>query len=286
MQSAESRLNDVSDTAIWVAAYRAIESERPDALFSDPFASRLAGERGRKIAAGMTESQCTGWAVVIRTRLIDRYICELVSEGVDAVVNLGSGLDTRPYRMDLPPSLRWIEVDFPHLIQLKEECLAGEQPKCKLDRVGLDLSDTKARRKLFAQIGFESNKVLILTEGVMPYLTSEQVADLAEDLCSIPNFRFWVLDYYSPKIYRFVRSRKRRKQMRNAPFQFFPDDYFDFFSQHGWTARETRYLSEESTKLGRPIPMPWWARILAKLMGSGNHKKSTNFYGYSLLEPN
>jgi O-methyltransferase involved in polyketide biosynthesis len=44
-------LKDVSDTALWVAVFRAEESQRPDALFKDPYASMLTGERGRHIAA-------------------------------------------------------------------------------------------------------------------------------------------------------------------------------------------------------------------------------------------
>ena len=42
-------IRNVSDTARWVAFYRAMESERPDAVFRDPFARRLAGERGEAI---------------------------------------------------------------------------------------------------------------------------------------------------------------------------------------------------------------------------------------------
>ena len=74
----------------------------------------------------MSGSRYTGWSVVIRTHIIDSYIRELIQEGVDTIVNLGAGLDTRPYRLDLPPSLHWIEVDFPHMIQLKEDRLANE----------------------------------------------------------------------------------------------------------------------------------------------------------------
>ena len=48
--SGERLLADVTDTARWVAHYSALESERPDALFSDPFARRLACERGQSIA--------------------------------------------------------------------------------------------------------------------------------------------------------------------------------------------------------------------------------------------
>jgi hypothetical protein len=48
-----SSISHVADTALWVATYRALESERPDALFHDRMAGVLAGERGKNIAAGM-----------------------------------------------------------------------------------------------------------------------------------------------------------------------------------------------------------------------------------------
>jgi O-methyltransferase involved in polyketide biosynthesis len=55
----------------------------------------------------------TAWAVVVRTCIIDDYIRTAVEGGVDTILNLGCGLDTRPYRMDLPKSLLWIEADYP-----------------------------------------------------------------------------------------------------------------------------------------------------------------------------
>src|SRR3954462_4287550 len=96
--AADDHLHHVSDTALWVAHYRAEESERPDALFRDPFAKALAGERGRRIAQAMgATAKYTRWTLVIRTVLIDRYIEAAIAGGVDTILNLGAGLDTRPY---------------------------------------------------------------------------------------------------------------------------------------------------------------------------------------------
>src|SRR4051794_36815513 len=100
-------VRNISDTALWVAYYRAQESERADALFHDPFARALAGERGAQIARSQAFGDKNAWAFVARTVLFDRLIDEAVRGGVDLVVNLAAGLDTRPYRMTLPASLRW-----------------------------------------------------------------------------------------------------------------------------------------------------------------------------------
>jgi len=88
-----------------VAAWRARESERPDALFREPLAARLAGEHGRRIIEHLPRRTFVGgWSAVIRTCIIDDLIRSSVAEGTDTVLNLGAGLDTRPYRMDLPAS--------------------------------------------------------------------------------------------------------------------------------------------------------------------------------------
>src|SRR5262245_61383351 len=94
-------LRNVSDTARWVAIYRAIESERPDALFRDPYARRLAGERGERIRAAMEFANRNAWSFVARTVLFDRFVTESIANGTDMIVNLAAGLDTRPYRMAL-----------------------------------------------------------------------------------------------------------------------------------------------------------------------------------------
>src|SRR5262245_28295114 len=106
-----SSIRNISDTAMWAARYRALETERPDALFRDPFARRLAGNRGEEIARRMPSRDRFAWAWTMRTYLFDQFIARLIGQGADMVVNLAAGLDARPYRMALPATLKWIEVD-------------------------------------------------------------------------------------------------------------------------------------------------------------------------------
>src|SRR5215472_3318803 len=92
-------IRNISDTALWVAVYRARESERRDALFRDPYARRLAGERGEQIAAKSPRRASPEWPFVARTIRFDQIIDERIRQGADMVINLAAGLDTRPYRM-------------------------------------------------------------------------------------------------------------------------------------------------------------------------------------------
>src|SRR5262249_48748537 len=147
MSQAEPAIRNISDTACWAAIYRARENERPDALFRDPFARRLAGERGEQIAAAMQFSDRHTWSWVARTYLFDHFIAEEIRQGADMVINLAAGLDARPYRMALPASLKWIEVDLPGILDYKEEVLATDKPACALERIRLDLSNVGARRE-------------------------------------------------------------------------------------------------------------------------------------------
>jgi O-methyltransferase involved in polyketide biosynthesis len=123
-------IRNISDTALWVAVYRAQESERADAVFRDPYARKLAGDRGTQIAAAMPFAQRHSWSYTARTWLVDQVIEREVQQGADMVVNLAAGLDSRPYRMQLPASLRWIEIDLPDMLTYKQEVLAAERPLC------------------------------------------------------------------------------------------------------------------------------------------------------------
>ena len=255
-------IHDVSDTALWVAHYRALETKEKNPLFRDTLAEVLVGERGKKIAENMkSSSKYTQWAVIIRTYIIDNFIQNLVREGVDTIINLGAGLDTRPYRMDLPSHLKWIEVDYPHMIEHKEKLLAHEKPRVQLQRIKMDLANNEERKKLLLKLGSETQKAMILTEGVIPYLSEEHVADLADELNAIPSFKYWTTEYFSPLLYRYFQSSKQTQKMRNAPFRFFPKDWFDFFKQHGWVPKEINYLQEATEKAGRKVPLPWFINI-------------------------
>jgi len=284
---AASSIADVSDTAFWVAHYRGIEGRRRDALFRDPLAARLAGQHGQQIAREMPGAAMTAWSVAIRTHLIDDYIRRAMADGVDTILNLGAGLDTRPYRMDLPDELQWIEADFPKVIEFKEERLKADTPHCRLQRVRVDLSDGEQRRGLLASVDAQAGKLLVLTEGVVPYLGVEEVGALADELRGLHAMRYWVVDYLSPALLRYRKRLQRR--MANAPFKFQPDDWFGFFAAHGWRCAELRYLAEHGTRLGRPMRLPTLPRLVlgvSRIFAPKERVEAVGkFAGYALLEP-
>ncbi len=285
----ESLIRDVSDTAFWIARHRAIENRRRDALFHDPLADHLAGDRGKKLADSMPMSRMVGWTVAMRTCIIDDYIKTAIDAGVDTVINLGAGLDTRPYRMNLPASLCWIEADYPRLIEYKEVRLRDQTPRFHTERIKIDLADVAQRQKLLAETNARSSKLLVLTEGVVPYLSVDEVASLANDLRALDRAAYWIIDYLSADVMKYHDRRGVTRAMQNAPFKFAPDNWFEFFEQHGWKVATMRYFADEGERLKRPPPMSPLLKIALKLIAPLAPKKRRDawrrFAGYALLEP-
>src|SRR5262245_48819214 len=104
--------------------------------------------------------------------------------------------------MELPASLKWVEVDLPEILDYKEEALEAAKPACLLERVRLDLSDREERGTLLARLAAQASKALVITEGLLIYLRTEHAAALAHDLKRFPTFRWWVLDIASPGLLR------------------------------------------------------------------------------------
>lgn len=276
----EPLIRNISDTARWVAVYRARESERRDALFRDPFARRLAGEHGEQIAKSMPLGGGNDWSMITRTYLGDEIIRNQVQGGVDMVVNLAAGLDARPYRMKLPASLQWVEVDLPDILSYKEEILREEKPVCRLERVRLDLSDVKARRDLFAQLDSKAKKALIITEGLLIYLAPEDVAGLAQDLAAPPNFQLWNLDVASPGLIRMLKKRMAAQLHAAAPFKFAPEEGPAFFAPFGWKPIEVHSLLKNAARLKR---LPFLLRLVAKLPETDKSRRERPWSGVCLF---
>lgn len=252
MTEANSSVRNISDTARWVAYFRARETERPDALFSDPYAERLAGERGFHIANTLPEGNKHEWAWVARTYLFDKFIAEELRKGADLVVNLAAGLDARPYRMDLPATLQWVEVDLPEIVSYKEEMLADEKPKCRLERIALDLSDVQGRRELFANLERRALRIVVVTEGLLIYFTSEEVALLARDLASGTHFHSWIIDLASPGQLKLMqRTSGAQLSEAGAAFKFGPREGPKFFVPHGWEPKDVQGLLQTAAQFKR-----------------------------------
>jgi methyltransferase (TIGR00027 family) len=279
-------IEHISDTARWVAAYRAMESERPDAIFRDPFAKRLAGEKGDEIVRTMKNGRSMAWAMIVRTQVFDEIImAEIATDGIDLVLNLAAGLDARPWRLELPPSLRWVDVDLPEILRYKLETLGDAKPKCRYETVEADLIDATSRRALFSRIGAEATRVLVVTEGLLIYLSDAEVGALASDLHAEPSFARWVIDLASPRLLRMMmRTWGKAVASGNAPFKFAPANGTNFFRDFGWEERAFYSTMEEAERLDREMKMMWFWKFLGRLYPERKREEFRRMSGIAVLE--
>lgn len=245
-------ITNVSDTARWTASHRATESARPDALFRDPLAERLAGEQGRAIVAGVPWTTRNGWWLVARTKIIDDVIAEAIADGCDRVLNLAAGLDTRPYRLDLPPDFTWVEADLPQLLAEKTQLLADQTPRCRLTRTAVDLADPRARDAFFNDALKGATKALVLTEGLLMYLEDRDVAALSAAIKQ-PGVAWWMFDFGGLGLKKMM-NKKMAGILANAPFKFAPANGLAYFEDLGWHTVEMESLLKAAHRFHR-LPM-------------------------------
>jgi methyltransferase (TIGR00027 family) len=275
-------IRSVADTALWMAAVRANEGLRADAVFHDALGSILAEERGRRIARSFSRQAMLAWGVVARTSAIDRLIAEVLQSGIDTVVNLGAGLDTRPYRLDLPPQIHWVEVDFPEIVEIKNTKLAAYTPACQLERVAMDLLDRSSRSRFFARHAAGSKHVLVITEGVVSYFCNDDVALLAKELFAMPSMEYWIQDFDNAG--KRPQPRGWAQRLEAAPFRFQVTDWFEFFKQFGWRPRKIITNQEQSERNNRPYPFDFPFGLILRALPREMTRKILSLSGVVLMD--
>jgi O-methyltransferase involved in polyketide biosynthesis len=184
--------------------------------------------------------------------------------------------------MQLPTSLRWIEVDLPDMLNYKQEVLAAECPVCTVERVPLDLRDTAARRALFQRLGEEAKRVLLVSEGLIIYLEADGVAELARDLSAQFSFRLWVTDLTSPALLKMLQKAIGGQLVEaGSPLKFAPQEGPEFFARYGWRVVEARSLLVTAAKLKR---LSFGMRLLSLLPDPAGRKPDKPWGGVCVFE--
>lgn len=248
----------LAETAYLVAMYRALETERSQALFRDPFARRLAGGRGAMLVEMLGNLHQNRASIALRTVAIDQLLQQVIAtQSIATVLNLAAGFDTRPYRLDLPATLRWIEVDLPEILFEKAKKLESERSRCQLERIQLDLTDPVERNRLFQQVEALQEPVLILTEGLLVYLSEAQVSELATDLANYPSFQWWLFELASSALLQVTATDQERFDQYftdgQRSFVFAPERGTDFFQTYGWTVSEFRSVGQNLRQKNRIV---------------------------------
>lgn len=193
----------VGITAVMVAAARASETKRPDALINDPYAQILVSGAATGVweymlddtiadklseiddeAAAMFEHMRSYQAV--RTHFFDTFFADAAAAGIRQIVILASGLDSRAYRIPWPPGTVVYEIDQPKVLEYKTATLAahGAQPLAERREVAVDLRfDWPAALR---DAGFHPDRPTAwLAEGLLMYLPADAQDRLFEQITAL-----------------------------------------------------------------------------------------------------
>jgi O-methyltransferase involved in polyketide biosynthesis len=186
--------------------------------------------------------------------------------------------------MQLPTTLQWIEADLPDILAYKKELLAGDKPTCQLERIAVNLADVNERRRFLADITKHGKRGIVLTEGLLIYLSTEEVAQLAEDFSGTGSLQRWILDMHSPRLLAMMQRRTGKALEKvGASFKFGPAEGPDFFRSHGWTPVQVEGLLHTAARFRRP---PLLLRLIAKISDVRNWKVNRPWAGVCLLQNN
>jgi methyltransferase (TIGR00027 family) len=254
---------EISAPARLLAAHRARETERPDAIFRDPWARPLLGAADPRLARVLSGGDASEWLFTARTYIFDRLITREVAAGADLVINLAAGLDARPYRLTLPPSLRWVDVDLPEILDYKAAVLSAATPSCEVSFRAVDLANPDARRGLFRDLARAAQRVLIVSESLLIHLMTADVRLLAADLAAPASVQRWITDLVSPPLMEtLIEQNGDIVRAAGAPYVFAPREGPRFLDYAGWRLIGARSLLQAAMKLER---LPFALRMVGLL---------------------
>ncbi|MBK5189874.1 MAG: class I SAM-dependent methyltransferase, partial [Gemmatimonadaceae bacterium] len=177
------------------------------------------------------------------------------------------------------------DVDLPDILRYKLETLADAKPRCAYESVEVDLTDAGVRRSLFDRLGASSKRALVVTEGLLIYLSEADVGALASDLHATPAFARWVIDLASPRLLKMMaKSWGAAVALGNAPFRFAPASGTDFFREFGWEERAFHSTMEEAERLQRGMKMMWLWKFLGRFYPARMREEFRRMSGTVVLE--
>lgn len=220
----------------------------------DPFAARLAGERGTAILDALPHANVLRIGIAIRTRFVDELLLDaLAKHSIATVLSVGCGLDTRPWRLDLSPSLRWIEADFAGVLDYKDRLMSGESARCRRERLTVDLNNAAQRRVMYEAAG--ASPALMITEGLLLYLPAATVDALASEAFSYSGVAHWISDITTSAFSHVLGGgadtmRPIRHVMASDALK--GEQILEVLQRHGWTTSAMRsYLTDVGFVLER-----------------------------------
>ena len=269
----------ISHSAYWLAHCRALESRSDDPLFLDDFAHLFLKPESSELIQGFKASpsyQTFKNGAQIRARLIDNQILKILNKKVvKQVLNLGAGYDTRPFRLKISNSIKWIELDKPKLLSHKNSILPAHKAKCDLLRIPIDFLDSISLDRFIRTVPDKDLPTLVISEGLLVYLNNETVSSNFKILGRNDFIKFWITDLATDKIYNYRNPGDQdnlSSLVNQMKFTSFPKS--PFFKKNGWKVKKAHDMAIEGLKLGRPLisrPLGFKQSSLAEELESLNN---------------
>ncbi len=281
-------LENISQTAFLVASCRAKEGLEDEPLFNDDLAHLYLESQEQSLLSAFEASRqypVFSTSIVVRTAVIDKLILKLIrKEGIQQVINLGAGLDNRPYRLSLPIDLIWWEIDYIDLVKYKGTTLSKYSPKCTLYRHGMDLSDLSQLNVFIKSEINQEKKTLILSEGFLIYFDSSTVVKYLSLFSNLEYCTHWLTDIGTEKnkIGKDVQLEPVYEELlQNMHFFSTPSD--PIYSENNWKVKRHKDLAVEALKLNRPLGSSYGDKLSKELLELQSLHWA-NHYHFLLLE--
>lgn len=245
-------LTGVGVTALGVAACRAIETHRgPDGLVSDPFAEAFVQAAGSPVPLPTRLDAVPGpgipWASLatymgVRSKFFDEFFVRASAEGLDQVVLLAAGLDTRAFRLGWKPGTTVYELDAPKVLAFKDRVLTDQRarPRCVRRTVAVDLREDWPSALLEA--GFDpSRRTVWLAEGLLLYLADDAKESLFSQVHQLSAAGSWIAAEHVDADVATVRQELQQMAQRTGvgSVELWPGeqnhDPVEWLTRHGWT---------------------------------------------------
>ncbi|RKI17259.1 class I SAM-dependent methyltransferase [Corallococcus sp. AB030] len=251
-QGAPTMANAISKTAYYTLACRAEDARKPRPLCNDTFAARFMDDEARRIWSNFQSFDRPNASNAARHQIIDALVQEELDRAPDArVVVLGAGFDTRAYRLR---GGRWLEVDEPAILTLKDAKLPVTEAKNPLERLPIDFGTESLARKL--QPYQDPRRTHVIIEGVLMYLSTAQRRDMLAVLQQVFPHHAVYCDLmresfqreYSADIHAVLASM-------GASFQDMTDTPESLFLEAGYTAASSTSVPQRALELaGKRVP--------------------------------
>lgn len=265
----------VGQTALFVAASRALEARKPEPLAVDRYAEEFCRAAGGMWAAALDGTDPEhplrtefGEHFVnfqgARTKYFDDYFRRVAQAGVRQIVLLAAGLDSRAYRLPWADGTVVYELDQPRVLQFKRDVVAslGEAPTAERREIAIDLRDDWPRA--LRANGFDPARPSAwIAEGLLIYLpaTAQEQLFAGIDGLAAPG-SFVAVEESVPWPHEVVEAKRAEARASGDENAFFSLVYNEqhapaeeWFSRRGWRA-ETTPLQDYLRDVGRPVPGP------------------------------